>query len=53
MSMNSDERAELTAWLVQLTEEMESLSRRVRVLAVAIRHDQRPPPEEGPPPPGG
>ncbi len=52
MSMNSDERAELTAWLVQLTEEMETLSRRVRVLAVAIRED-RPPPKEGPPPPDG
>ena len=52
MSMNSDERAELTAWLVQLTEEMEGPSRRVRVLAVAIRED-RPPPEEGPPPLGG
>ena len=51
MTMNSNERAELMAWLVQLTEEMEGLSRRVRMLAVAIREDQ--PPEEGPPPPGG
>lgn len=51
MSMNREERAALVAWLVELTEEMEGLSRRVRVLAVAVREDC--PPEEGPPPPDG
>lgn len=52
MAMSADERAALAAWLVELTTEMENLSRRIRVLAVTIRED-RPPPEDARPTPDG
>ena len=46
MALSAEERAALAASLVQLTTELEDLSSRVRLLAVAIR-DDRPPDEDG------
>lgn len=51
MTLSEKERRELTAWLADLTEQMEDLARRVRVLATTVARDDGP--TDRPPPPDG
>lgn len=51
MTLSEKERRELTAWLADLTEQMEDLARRVRVLAATVARDDGP--ADRPPPPDG
>lgn len=51
MTLSEKERRELTAWLADLTEQMEDLARRVRVLAATVARDDGP--MDRPPPPDG